>query len=370
MNDRQRFLAVLSFRSADRIPNYELALWGQTIERWETEGMPSDACWHNWFEGEPHFRLERRGFAHISTRMIPPFEHKVLSEDERTVTARNANGIVTRALKEGTARGTRASMDQYLSFPVTDRASFREIKKRYDPSSPTRYPLWWDTQVLAWRKRDYPLCLLGNASIGLYSQLRSWCGTEGISYLFYDDPALVEEMVELTVDFIIHVTERARKEVRFDYFSFFEDFAGKGGPLLSPDLFRRFLLGGYRRIIGEFRKSGIEHYWLDSDGDPRPLVPLMIDAGITCLWPLEVAAGIEPEALRRQYGRNLALAGGIDKRELARSREHIERELLRRIPPLLDRGGYIPHLDHAVPPDVSYDNFRYYLDLKMKLLGY
>jgi hypothetical protein len=100
------------------------------------------------------------------------------------------------------------------------------------------------------------------------------------------------------------------------------------------------------------------------------LIPLMLEAGITCLWPLEIASDIDPVALRRQYGRNLALAGGIDKRELAKSRREIEQELLRRIPPLLDRGGYVPHVDHTVPPDVSYDNFRYYLDMKMKLLGY
>lgn len=370
MNDRQRFLATLSFRNADRIPNYELGMWGQTIERWQGEGMPRDALWLNWFEGEPFFHVERRGFAHVSMGMIPSFDYQVLEETERTITARHANGIVTRALKEGTVRGTRASMDQYLSHPVTDRSSFRELKKRYDPASPIRYPLWWDTQVQTWKRRDYPLCLLANASAGLYSQLRSWCGTEGISYLFFDDPALVDEMVEHNVEFIVAVTERARREVRFDYFSFFEDFAGKGGPLISPDLFRRFLLPGYRRIITELRKAGIEHIWLDSDGDPRALIPLMMEAGITCLWPLEVASDMDPVALRRQYGRNLALVGGIDKRELTKSREHIERELMRRIPPLLDRGGYIPHLDHTFPPDISYDNFRYYLDFKMKLLGY
>ena len=39
------------------------------------------------------------------------------------------------------------------------------------------------------------MCLLGNGSFGLYSQLRSWVGTEDISYLFYDDPALVEAIV-------------------------------------------------------------------------------------------------------------------------------------------------------------------------------
>ena len=360
----------MEFKSVDRVPNYELAVWGQTVDRWYSEGLPRDACFWNWFEGEPHFRLDRRGFATVDVAMVPRFEPEVLEETERFLVRRHEDGIVTKALKEGTVRGTRASMDQYIGHPVTDRRSFREIARRYDPGSPIRYPLWWDGMVAQWEKRDYPLCLLGNGTAGLYSQLRSWVGTEEISFLFYDDPALVEEMVEFNVDFILKVSERARREVRFDYFNFFEDFAGKGGPLISPELFRKFLLPGYLRIIGEFRKSGIRFFWLDSDGDPRALIPLMLEAGITCLWPLEIAAEYDPRDIRKRYGRDLALAGGIDKRELAKGRAEIDAELDRRIPPLLETGGYIPHIDHAVPPDISLDNFRYYIERKMRLLGF
>jgi hypothetical protein len=341
MDDRERFTKIMAFSPVDRIPNYELALWSQTYDRWLAEGLPRDTLYQNWFDGEPYFGLDRRAFTPVNIWMLPGFEPEVLEETDRYVVRRHPDGIVTKALKEGTVRGMRASMDQYIGHPVTDRASFRQITRRYDPTAPIRYPQWWDTMVQAWRGRDYPLCLLTNGSAGLYSQLRSWCGTEEISYLFYDDPALVEEMVE---------------------------FAGKGGPLVSPELFDRFLLPGYRRIIEEFRKSGITSFWLDSDGDPRALIPLMIEAGITCLWPLEIAAEIDPMQIRREYGKSLSLAGGIDKRELSKGRAEIDREIDRRRP-LVESGGYIPHIDHSVPPDISLDNFRYYLERKRRLLG-
>jgi uroporphyrinogen decarboxylase len=367
MNDRGRFLDIMAFRPVDRAPNYELALWSQTYDRWLTEGLPRDTLYQNWFEGEPYFGLDRRAFTPITIWMLPGFEPEVLEETDRYVVRRHADGIVTRALKEGSVRGMRASMDQYIGHPVTDRESFRALKRRYDPSAPIRYPQWWDTMVRAWRGREYPLCLLTNGSAGLYSQLRSWCGTEEISYLFYDDPALVEEMVEFNVEFILAVTARARGDIGCDYFNFFEDFAGKGGPLVSPELFRRFLLPGYRRIIEELRKSGITSFWLDSDGDPRALIPLMIEAGITCLWPLEIAAEIDLMKIRREYGTSLAMAGGIDKRELSKGRAEIDREIERRRP-LMESGGYVPHIDHSVPPDISLDNFRYYLERKQRLL--
>ncbi len=160
--------------------------------------------------------------------MLPGFEPEVLEETDRFIVRRHPDGIVTRALKEGTVRGMRASMDQYIGHPVTDRESFRALKRRYDPSAPVRYPQWWDTMVQAWRGRDYPLCLLTNGSAGLYSQLRSWCGTEEISYLFYDDPALVEEMVEFNVEFIIALTARARARHRLRLLQLLRGLRGQG----------------------------------------------------------------------------------------------------------------------------------------------
>jgi len=368
MTARDRFNKVLSFEAVDRLPNYELGCWGQTIQRWYDEGLPQGDLYWNWFEGEPYFKLERREFAHIYIGMVPGFDLEVLEETDRYIIARGGNGVVTKALKEGTVRGTRMSMDQYISFPVADRKSFQEIKKRYNSQSLIRYPLWWDQWAKVWRDRDYPLCLLANASFGLYSQLRSWVGTENISYLFYDEPAFVQEMIEFNTEFLLALVERALSEVQFDYFNFFEDFAGKGGPLISPKIFEKFFMPYYRKITDRFRKAGIKHFWLDSDGDPEVLIPLMIESGITCLWPLEQASGMDPVRLRKEYGNSIALAGGLDKIEIAKGKEAIDKELRSKILPLLDKGGYIPHLDHTFSPEISYDNFRHYLELKEKLL--
>jgi uroporphyrinogen decarboxylase len=260
-------------------------------------------------------------------------------------------------------------MDQYLDFPVKDRASFTDVKKRYDPHSPIRYPLWWDEWVRIWQTRDYPLCLLGNGTFGLYSQLRWWVGTEGISYLFHDDPAFVEEMIEFATEFMLQLVDRALEEVEFDHFSFFEDMAGKNGPLVSPPVFEKLFVPYYKRIVERLRQAGIHSIWLDCDGNPEAIIPLMLEAGINCLWPLEQAADMDPLRLRKEYGRDLVLVGGIDKQEIAKGRAAIERELNAKIPPLLESGGYIPMLDHTFHPDISYENLRHYLEVKAKLIG-
>jgi len=368
MTDRERFLNIMEFKSVDRYPNYELGVWGQAIDRWYSEGLPRDVCYWNWFEGEPYFGIDKRGFIPVKAGMIPGFDEETIEETERYIVFRDSIGRLRKAMKEGTVRGTRPSMDQYLDFPVKDKKSFEDLKKGYNPYSPVRYPMWWDELVKLWRDRDYPLCLFVNGQIGFYWTLREWVGTENLSYMFYDDPSLVHEMLDFIADFIIDVSTRALSDVQIDYFNFSEDLAGKSGPLISPKIYKEFFVPRVRRVIEHFKKFRVRYFWVDSDGNFEVLIPYMLEAGINCIWPLEQASGMDPVKLRKRYGKDLVLCGGIDKRELTKDKASIERELYSKIPYLLEQGGYIPHLDHTFPPYISYKNCLYYMELKEKLL--
>jgi hypothetical protein len=72
-----------------------------------------------------------------------------------------------------------------------------------------------------------------------------------------------------------------------------------------------------------------------------------------------VQAGMVIEEVGKQYP-DLVLLGGIDKREINKGPLAIDRELERRLPFLLQRGGYIPTLDHHVTPEISWPDFVYY----------
>ena len=368
MNARERFLACNLFQSVDHVPSVEIAAWGQTVERWHSEGMPQDVDTSFYLNGNEFFGFERWEYLPLNVGMNPPFEHQVQEEDERTIVFRGGDGIVHRALKEGAVGGTRMSMDQYLSFPVTDRESFLAVQKRYDPRTPRRYPRWWDDLARCSRGRDYPLALTGIGGFGLYSMMRSWMGTERACTLFYDDPALAEEMLDFLVEFFITLTERALRDVDVDWFNYFEDFAFKTGPLVSPEIYRRFLLPRYQRINEHLRRHDVRIISLDSDGNFEVLLPLVLEAGFNHLCPMEQAANTDLLKIRREYGNAFALLGGIDKREIAKGKREIERELHRQTPYLLETGGYIPTIDHSIPPDVSYDNFLYYLEAKRRLI--
>jgi uroporphyrinogen decarboxylase len=128
-------------------------------------------------------------------------------------------------------------------------------------------------------------------------------------------------------------------------------------------MYRKFMLGPLKRVTDMLHGRGIDTIIVDSDGNNDVLIPLWLEAGVTGLRPFEIAAGCDPVAIRRQYGQNLVIQGGIDKRALAQGAEAIEREVLSKVPWLCLQGGYFPQVDHLVPPDVSLENYRYYASL-------
>ncbi len=371
MNTRERFHACMEYRPVDRIPNHEVGVWPQTRDRWKREGLDPASLHWDWFTGAPELDMDCREYIPVDFGMIPGFEREVIEETDRHEVFRDGRGIVRKALKEGTSGGVRASMDQYLSFPVADRDDFRALKKRFDPATVTRYPAYWREFCLdGWKKRNHVLVLGRNtATTGFYWRAREWMGTETLSYAWYDQPELMHEMMEFIADFTIDVARPILAEVDVDYVFINEDMAMKQGPLLSPSTYDEFIFPHMRRLVDFFKTNGARYVVVDSDGNTEPLIGRLLDAGVDAIWPMERAsADMNPLDLRKKYGKSLRLWGGVDKRELAKGPEAIDRHLAE-LAPLAEEGGFIPTVDHQVPPDVSLGNFRYYMKRKMDLLS-
>jgi uroporphyrinogen decarboxylase len=193
-------------------------------------------------------------------------------------------------------------------------------------------------------------------------------GLEGLCVAFYDQPQLVERMMAQRAEAMIAITDEVLRHTAFEVFWFWEDMAYNHGPLIDPRMFRRLALPHYRRVCDWLRSRGIEHIWLDSDGDIHELIPIWLEAGINGLWPFERQAGMDVVEVRRIYGHDLAMAGGISKRAVAEGGEAMRREV-DRVMPLVEDGGYLPELDHSAPPDISWPNFCAYMSYLMHRLG-
>ncbi len=161
-------------------------------------------------------------------------------------------------------------------------------------------------------------------------------------------------------DFLIAMLGQMLEETDIDVFGFWEDMAYKAGPLIGPRMVRNFMGPRYRKVIDFARGRGVRYFCLDSDGDVSLLIQPWIDAGIDILYPWEVQAGMDATAVRKQYGRGLRLWGGVDKRALTGDKSAIDGEIARH-KWLIGDGGFVPMLDHSAPPDVPYENYRYFM---------
>jgi uroporphyrinogen decarboxylase len=194
---------------------------------------------------------------------------------------------------------------------------------------------------------------------GFFGPLRNLLGLKALCRAFHEDPDLVEKMMDQRLEVILAIVERVLEDAELDAFAFWEDMAYRDGPLLSPALFRQYMMPRYREVCRYVRSRGVGLVCVDSDGDINTLIPLWMKAGVNGVWPLEVQAGMDVVGLRSLYGRNLVMMGGIDKRVLTKGAEEIEAEV-DRVWPVVESGGYLPHTDHSIPPDVPWDNFVHY----------
>ncbi|NLG27897.1 MAG: hypothetical protein GX557_08290 [Chloroflexi bacterium] len=354
MNDRERFLATMNYQPRDRCPWWEMWYWSETLERWHDEGLPQDV------HLERFLGVDHRESAQVNVGLVPDFDRETLEETEEYEIFRRTDGVIAKQFK-GDLKGR---MPQWLRFPMESRDDWdKVIKPRLNPDSPTRYPLRWSDLKRMWAGRDYPLSISGGSVFGW---IRNWMGLEGVSQALYDEPAWIHEMMNYLAEFIVAVVHRALHEVRIDYVTMWEDMAYKAGPLISPRMFRDFMLEPYKKITSAFHEHDVHLIFVDSDGDSGPLMPLWLEGGVTGYYPIERAAGMDAAQLRAQHGRQLRLIGGIDKRAMAAGPRAIEAELAA-VADLVADGGYIPWCDHLVPPDVSFENYMYYVQ-RMKEL--
>ena len=101
---------------------------------------------------------------------------------------------------------------------------------------------------------------------------------------------------------------------------------------------------------------------MDSDGHLAQILEALYPKGIDGVTPLEIAAHNDPQVYLQKYPK-LFIMGSIDKRELHFSQERVRAEVVKRYRAARKYGGYIPMVDHGVPPDIPLRNFLYMAEL-------
>ncbi len=354
---REQLMAVFTGRNTDRIPNVEFGYWTQTLVTWHAQGLPptvtSDAT------AEHHFGLDGVTiFEELPIRngLYPPFERTVLSRSGDRELITDEDGNLCEVLADNT------SMPRYVRFGLQTREDWERLRsERLDPDATGRIG---NVEAFFHQAQRTGRSVFFHAG-SLYGWLRNWMGVEAFSLVLMTDRPWVEEMMDHLTALTLTLIERGVPDRGVDLAWWWEDMCYNRGPLLSPRLFHELMVPRYTQITRALRTRGIEINVLDCDGRIHELAPGWLEADINCMFPLEVAH-TDAYRLRKEHP-SVLLFGGVDKLALIAGRSAIDAEL-QRLRPLIDQGRFIPCVDHRVPPDVTFDNYRYYLEAKQKLL--
>ena len=359
MTSRERWNAVFHYQDFDHVPDEEFGYWTDTLVRWHHEGLPEEITDDG--KADRYFGFEPRAGVPVHLGLIPGFQSRVVEEDEHHRVIIDGEGVTCVVNKDGSS-----SIPKYLRFPIETREDWEEFKRRLDPETPGRRPTDMEDLKRRLDASEYPV---GIGIGSLFGWLRNWMGFENVAIAFATDPAWAHDMVEHLCDFILGVIRPCVESgVKLDFAAGWEDMCFNHGCIISPSMFAEFLVPRYRRITDLLREHGCDVAITDCDGNINDVVHLWLEGGVNCMFPIEVAAGSDPVPLRERFGERILLKGGVNKRALAAGPEAI-REEMNRLKPLVEAGGFIPHVDHRVPPDVSYPDYLYYLRCKRDTFG-
>jgi len=361
MTHRERWVNCMHFKPVDYIPDEEFGYWSENLAVWKQQGVPDNVT-----NLEAYFQFAPRSGVPVGTGFSYGFESKVIEETDKYRIIQDGDGAKQQVFTDGTS-----TIPHYIEFGLKGRKEWEDLyKPRLDIDNPSRYPenrSDWEQIKARFNDPNWGIPV-GIGMSSLFGVLRNWAGFEGIAVLCYDDPELVEEMVTHLADITCAVIKRAASEIKIDYAAGWEDMAYRSGPIISPTMIRKWLTPNYKRISDILRANGCDIIYTDCDGNINDLIDPWLEGGVNGIFPVDVVGGSEPLAIRKKYGDKVVMLGGVDKHALIAGKDAIK-AYIKKIKPYVLEGGWIPHVDHRCPPDVTFENYLYYLDVKRETFG-
>ena len=369
LTPRDRFRRTMHYQYVDYVSNLEFGYWDELKEDWMQQGrlppglrqadgaIPDRSV-------EEFFGVEQIETFNLNNSAYPLRAFEIVEETAGRITFRDGVGILKRQQTEGMR-----TIPHFLEFPVRDRATWEAFRDEFlDPDHPQR--VLPEEEMASLERMSRASANPVSTSFGSFiGRIRDWVGFEHLAYMSVDDPDLVEEMVAHLCAMQLKLLPEVLRRGQIDVGHGWEDICFNSGPLLSPRFFAERIMPHARPVLKMLRQHGVDVIWTDCDGNVTQLVPLWLEAGLNCMFPLEVNAGNDLVTLRRDHGHDLLVRGAFNKFALHQGRPAILKELLR-LEPFVADGGFIPHVDHRCPGAVSFDAYCYFMWEKCHLLGW
>lgn len=337
MNSRERVLTAISHKAPDRVPitfDAEKEVIAVLMRHFGVKTR--DEVWNS---------------LHVDTRLVGADHHYHHIRKAGEISY-DFWGIGS---KEQPYPG--GTYSEYCVFPLAGMDTVAQIEA-YD--WPTPDELSFDS-LRAARDANPDKAIIAHITHAPYFKATHMRGMEAFMEDLALNPEIAEAIIGRITRYLFPGIERLCREAgdAFDIFYIADDFCTALGPLISPDMFRRFIKPYLARIAGIMHRHG-KKFLLHTCGAVRPLLSEVIDAGVDVLEPIQTsAAGMDVEGLKRDFGDRITFYGSIDLiKVLSRGTpEDVRAEVLKNFRVLGRDGGFIVGPGHTyIQPDVPLAN--------------
>lgn len=300
MKPKERVLAALEHKQSDRVPLFEI---------WIDEAMVVDLGYKDLQSTHVNLGLD--------CVMIP-----------------NLNPSQSNAWRDGVDEWGRVwSGGMYKDGVVNTE----EDLLRYTP--PLEYvDEFFDTQKIEEAKRLYPdYCLIYGSHLAPFTAAYLSMGFERFFIRLIEDPAFIQRLLEARFEWCMAMFQKAIS-YGIDVAVLGDDVAHKGGPMVSPNMWRELFLAYHRRIVEELDVPVIWH----SDGDFTSLLPMAVEAGFAGVHGFEPGVGIDLNKIKQEFGQEFVLIGNVDTQVLCNDDlDAVRKEVKRCMEQGAPSGGYM-----------------------------
>jgi uroporphyrinogen decarboxylase len=351
MNSRDRILAAMYLEEPDQVPFYDFLDNPKLLE--EISGKKGVRT-----NGTPEEYLKLHQALHLD--MISVYEDGLYETKKVTADCQEDEWGIRWRPQEATFVGF------YIGGPIKDEKDLENFRPP-DPSDPNRF----DTTRSIVKLADGKIAVGGVVAGPFNHTFLLMGGLESFVRNLYLHPSLVTRLIRIVKDYFMEVGKRFT-EIGTDVVMIIDDYGQKGGPLMSPKLYRQYIIPALKEMVDSFRKRGTAVF-LHSDGNVNLVVEDLIELGIQCLNPIERKAGMDLKQMKESYGERLCLNGNVDATTVLASGDpgRIREQVKECFEIAAPGGGYIFGTDGGeIPPHASAEATRFMFDTALKCRRY
>jgi len=284
------------------------------------------------------------------TFLMPYFDEEIIRETKNTVIKRSSYGTLEEKFKDGREGGR-----LFNPVIVTPEDWTRIKAERFIVDDPRRDMDITSIKSDTRRTSDMPFGLFIGSLIGLSVYTLT---LKGMTYACNDYPEMVDDIVETNCLLTERYLDRMLPHFEVDIAFIYEYLTCKNGPIIPMWAIRDIIVPRLKRLCAKLKSYGVTIISAASDGFVQPILPAFIDCGINCLSPCSGSG--HPGALLDEYPGELRILGAVDKLIFHDGKDAID-SYLKSIAPCVKRGGFIPHVDHTIYPQMGEENYLHYV---------